>query len=614
MKKFKKLFSFALALVVAASVLPTNVAKAADTAPIGIDVSWENGEIDWAQAAAEVDFAVIRATEGTMVDDEFTNNADGCTANAVPFGVSVYTLAQDADDAIAEAELVIEMLDGYTLDLPIYMEFEDADMYALTDAEKLAVVEAFVETVTEAGYEAGLYATMDTYNAYFASNSYYSTLNIWVSDLDATSLPLASANMWQYAWDGTVAGVDNGASLNYYYGDLPESEHVCTPVTDAAVAPTCTETGLTEGSHCDECGEVIVAQEVVPALGHTEEAVAGKAPTCTETGLTEGSKCSVCGDELSRDTIPMLRVSGATLALETDISIVYKVKTSCVNGYYDDVYVVVAQYLEGDEVRETIVRPVLNGTNYEFSYAGVSAKEIGDYMDVKVYGTFKGELVEGETLNYGVMNYVTSQLSKIDSSSAMSAAKKAAFKTLMVDLVCFGAAAQIGATYKVDTLPTALLTDAQLALASDDSVIADIKQVTNTKYEEIENPTVIWKSAGLETKSKIIVRVQVQYAGNIDDVQLYVKVAGGEAVPVTTYELVEGTTDRYYFSFDKLIARQFSDTLDFYFVQGDTVVSNTLRYSIESYAAKYQTNASIGPVVKSMMKYGYAAKAYGDAE
>ena len=31
---------------------PTNLAKAADTAPIGIDVSWEDGEIDWAQAAA----------------------------------------------------------------------------------------------------------------------------------------------------------------------------------------------------------------------------------------------------------------------------------------------------------------------------------------------------------------------------------------------------------------------------------------------------------------------------------------------------------------------------------------------------------------------------------
>ena len=80
-----------------------------------------------------------------------------------------------------------------------------------------------------------------------------------------------------------------------------------TEVVDEAKAPTCTETGLTEGSHCSVCGEVIVAQETVDALGHTEVVDEAKAPTCTETGLTEGLHCSVCDEVIvAQETVDAL--------------------------------------------------------------------------------------------------------------------------------------------------------------------------------------------------------------------------------------------------------------------------------------------------------------------
>lgn len=74
--------------------------------------------------------------------------------------------------------------------------------------------------------------------------------------------------------------------------------HTHTIVTDAAVATICTAAGLKEGSHCSKCGEVITAQEIIPATGHTTAEDAAVAPTCTEAGLTAGCHCLVCGEIL----------------------------------------------------------------------------------------------------------------------------------------------------------------------------------------------------------------------------------------------------------------------------------------------------------------------------
>ena len=73
-----------------------------------------------------------------------------------------------------------------------------------------------------------------------------------------------------------------------------------TEVIDPAVAATCTETGLTQGSHCSVCGEVLTAQKEISALGHTygEYAVTIQ-PTCTKAGV-ETKTCSVCGDKQTR--------------------------------------------------------------------------------------------------------------------------------------------------------------------------------------------------------------------------------------------------------------------------------------------------------------------------
>ena len=70
-------------------------------------------------------------------------------------------------------------------------------------------------------------------------------------------------------------------------------------------AATCTEPGkrVHTCSHCGASYSEIIAEP----LGHAEEVVLGKAATCEETGLTDGSQCTTCGQVVTpQQTIPAL--------------------------------------------------------------------------------------------------------------------------------------------------------------------------------------------------------------------------------------------------------------------------------------------------------------------
>ncbi len=100
--------------------------------------------------------------------------------------------------------------------------------------------------------------------------------------------------------------------------ETASGEHIHTVEIDKATEPTCTQTGLTEGSHCSVCGEVFEKQETIDALGHTEVADKAVAPTCAATGLTAGTHCSVCNTVLTAQQtvakLPHVEVEDAAVA------------------------------------------------------------------------------------------------------------------------------------------------------------------------------------------------------------------------------------------------------------------------------------------------------------
>ena len=81
----------------------------------------------------------------------------------------------------------------------------------------------------------------------------------------------------------------SGCSYSYNSDTVAATGH--TEAIDVAVAATCLKTGLSEGKHCSVCEAVIVAQDIIPALGHEFKTYTFDNNATTEADGTETAAC-----------------------------------------------------------------------------------------------------------------------------------------------------------------------------------------------------------------------------------------------------------------------------------------------------------------------------------
>ena len=99
---------------------------------------------------------------------------------------------------------------------------------------------------------------------------------------------------------------------------IPAKGHV--PVSDPAVAATCTSKGKTLGSHCSVCGAVLTPQKTVAAMGHKwGRFTVSKAATALTKGI-ESRTCSICK---AKDTRKIAELT-ATAILSSSTIMLYE--------------------------------------------------------------------------------------------------------------------------------------------------------------------------------------------------------------------------------------------------------------------------------------------------
>ncbi len=199
----------------------------------GIDVSKFQSWIDWRAVAADgVQFAFIRVGNrgyetGEIVEDEyFGHNMNSANAAGVKTGVYFFSQAITEEEAIEEANFVLEKIAPYQVSCPVVLDVEmiagdegRADGLSVEDRTHLTKV--FCETIANAGYKPMIYmnlevaaaklnlAELEAYEKWFA---YYNTDFYYPYDY----------SVWQYSENGTVAGIKNTVDVNIAFKPLWE--------------------------------------------------------------------------------------------------------------------------------------------------------------------------------------------------------------------------------------------------------------------------------------------------------------------------------------------------------------------------------------------------------
>ena len=204
----------------------------------GVDVSEHQHEIDWAQVAASgVDYAYVRLgyrgyTEGGLFEDPyFRANVEGALANGLQVSVYFFSQAISVQEAIEEAEFVLERIKDYNITLPVVYDWEkiNGETAARTDNLDFSILNdcavAFCDTMKNAGYAPAIY--FNRHLGYYGYDlSRMTDYDFWFA-LPESPFPnfYYAVDMWQYSFTEQVPGITGETDMNLMFIPLETDEN-----------------------------------------------------------------------------------------------------------------------------------------------------------------------------------------------------------------------------------------------------------------------------------------------------------------------------------------------------------------------------------------------------
>ncbi|MDE5801840.1 MAG: glycoside hydrolase family 25 protein [Lachnospiraceae bacterium] len=192
----------------------------------GIDVSRYQGNIDWNKVAAQgVEYVIIRVgirgwgQEGTLVlDEKFEDNIKGASAAGLKVGVYFFSQAITDEEALEEADLVLDAIAGYDVSYPIVYDVEKTSeasgrMNQLSVEDRTRMAHIFLDRIKEAGYTPMIYANMEMWSV-LINMAEFEDVDKWFAYYDTDLYFPYEYAIWQYSDTGRIDGIGGDVDLN----------------------------------------------------------------------------------------------------------------------------------------------------------------------------------------------------------------------------------------------------------------------------------------------------------------------------------------------------------------------------------------------------------------
>ncbi len=208
----------------------------------GIDISVWQGDIDWEAVKNDgVQFAFVRLGHGTRkLDSRYAENMTEANAVEIPVGVYFYSTAKTPEDAVLDAQFVIDSLKGYTVSYPVAIDLEDSSQSeSLTKAQISEIAKAFCDEIRKSGYTPMIYCNENWYRNYIDFDA-VGEVERWIARYSGTYAEDIERDIWQGGSTARIDGIVGNVDIDFAFTDYSK---IITPMT-AAVDTYVKSTGV----------------------------------------------------------------------------------------------------------------------------------------------------------------------------------------------------------------------------------------------------------------------------------------------------------------------------------------------------------------------------------